>query len=176
MKQSIIKTKKFILRPFKKTDAVSLTKYANNKKVSCFLTGFFPSPYLLKDAEDFIEINIQETSKENPRFFTFGIEVKGEIVGSIGVYFSKVNRSAEIGFWLGEEYWGKKIMTNVIKEIVKYCFSKLNLHRIEAKFLVANTASKKILEKNQFELEGILRKALFKNNKFYDLVLMARVK
>jgi RimJ/RimL family protein N-acetyltransferase len=176
MKQPIIKTKKIILRPFKKTDAVSLTKYANNKKVSRFLAGFFPSPYLLKNAEDFIEINIQETSKENPRFFTFGIEVEGKIVGSIGVHFSKANHSAEIGFWLGEEYWGKKIMTNVIKQIVKYCFNKLNLRRIEAKFLVANAASKKILEKNKFKLEGVLRKALFKNNKFYDLVLMARVR
>jgi RimJ/RimL family protein N-acetyltransferase len=175
MSQPTIRTKKFILRPLKKEDAISLAKNADNIKISHFLAGHFPSPYLLKDAESFIESNIKENEKDDPRYFTFGIEIDGSVVGTIGINFSKSNFSAEIGYWLGEEFWGKGIMTKVIKEVVKYCFNELKLHRIEAKFLVKNIASKVILEKNKFKQEGILRKAIFKDNKFQDLILMSKV-
>lgn len=176
MKQEIIKVRDFILRPLKKEDAISLAKHANNKKVSKFLAPSFPSPYLLNHAEKFIELKIHETQKENPQFITFGIEIDNKIVGTVGIHLSRLNHSAELGFWLGEEYWGKKIMTKVIKEITKYCFDKLNLKRIEARVIQVNKASLSVLEKNKFKIEGVMEKSLFKNKKFYNLILMARIK
>lgn len=176
MKQSIIKSKNFILRPLRKDDAVSLAEFANNKNVARFMNEKFPHPYRLSDAKKFIEFNIKLEKEKKPKFINFGIEINKRIVGMIGIAANFGQHQAEMGFWLGEPYWGKGIMTRVVNEIVKYCFNILKLHRVQARVIKGNKSSISLLKKNKFRQEGFLRKALFKKGKTYDVYLLARVK
>lgn len=175
MKQPIIKTKHFILRPFKKSDAKSIAENLNNKIISRYISNI-PYPYKLKDADDFIKKSIRARRKKNPELMIFVIEIGGEAVGSIGIHGIKMGHKASIGYWLGENYWGKGIMSKAVKEIVNYGFKELKLRRIFAYTFVFNKASMRVLEKNGFKFEGIVKKHIKKGDKFFDAHLFAKVK
>jgi len=171
----IIKTKKFILRPLKMSDKKALVENVNNKKITDRLL-VVPYPYTLKDAEKWIrrcQRNLRKKVKNN---IVFGIEINGKVVGSIGIHDIAKEHKATIGYWLGEKYWGSGIMSEVIKIISNFCFKELKLKRVEAGVFLFNPASKRVLEKNGFKLEGIIKKGEKKGNKFIDIFLMAKVK
>ena len=77
-------------------------------------------------------------------------------------------KSAEIGYWIGEPFWGMGIATKAVEPITEYGFMELELNRIYTGVFEYNTASMKVLEKNGFEKEGIFKDAIFKNSKVYD--------
>lgn len=153
------------IRQLKSSDKSKLTKLANNKKVWDNLRDYIPFPYCENDAEVFIN----KTNQENPRQ-TFGIEYKGIICGVIGLVIQQdvYRKSAEIGYWVGEPYWGKGIATIAVELIIEYGFNELELNRIYSGVFEYNIASMKVLEKNGFEKEGIFKKAIIKNQKVCD--------
>lgn len=142
-----------------------MAQLANNKKIFDNVRDHFPFPYKEEHAEAFIK----KTLKEDPRQ-TFGIEYKGDLCGAIGFIPQNdvYRKSAEVGFWIGEPYWGKGIVTRAIQLITDYGFNELNLARIYAGVLEYNIGSMKALEKNGFKKEGVLIKAAYKNEQFYD--------
>ena len=170
----IIKSKKFILRPFKRGDESSLKENINSKKIYQNTLNI-PYPYTLKDAKDWIAKNLKEMKKRKPNMINFAIDINGEVVGGIGL--NKIEgHKAEIGYWLAEKYWGQGIMTQAVKLVTEFGFKKLKLKRIYAYVFSWNKASMKVLEKAGYKLEGILRKDVKKNNKFIDTYLFAKVK
>ena len=86
------------------------------------------------------------------------------------------NHKAEIGYWLGKSYWDKGLMTKAIKIILDYAFNQLKLRRVYAKVFIKNKPSVRVLGKNNFKLEGILKKELPKNNKFFDVYIYAKTR
>jgi ribosomal-protein-serine acetyltransferase len=107
----------------------------------------------------------------------FFIRYDGKIAGNIGLYhIDHLNKIASIGYWLGEEFQGKGIITNACQEIVKYGFSELNLNRIEIKCGTRNVKSQAIPERLGFTQEGIIRQAELVNGKFHDLYLYSLLK
>ncbi len=153
------------LREFKNSDAKKLAELCNNRKLWDNLRDYIPFPYSEKDALDYIEF----CQSENPQQ-TFAMEYKGEFVGAIGlVKQSDVYKlTAEIGYWLGEPYWGQGIMTTATRLITEYGFNNLGLVRIYTGVFSFNKASQRVLEKAGFKLECIFEKSIFKNNKIYD--------
>lgn len=153
------------LRELRYDDRQKLSELANNKKIWDKVRDFFPHPYTLENAIQFIEL----CSKENPKL-TFAIEYYDNIVGVIGlVPQSDVHRlSAEIGYWIGEPYWNKGIATTAVRLMLNYGFNTLQLQRIYTGVFDDNKASQRILEKCGFEFEGIFRKAVIKNDKIID--------
>lgn len=167
-KEIMLKGHGFILRPYRKEDYISLTENANNKKLAKNLLEGFPSPYTEKDAKGWIAINLKLYKKDI--YMNFVIDIDGKAVGTIGSSFTR-NQDFMIsfGYWLGEKYWGKGIVTEAIKIYVKYIFKTFKkIQRIEARVYPWNEGSKKVLLKNSFKLEGILRKSVFKNGKIID--------
>ncbi len=154
-----------VIRPLKSSDKVRLAKLANNKKIWDNLRDYIPFPYTESDAEFFINL----TKEEDPRQ-TFGINYKGELSGVIGLVIQEdvYQKSAEIGYWIGEPFWGKGIATKAVELITQYGFDLLDLNRIYSGVFEYNTASMKVLINNSYEKEGIFRSAIFKNNKVYD--------
>ncbi|GAA4275858.1 GNAT family N-acetyltransferase [Aquimarina mytili] len=154
-----------LLRQLKLSDVSQLTILANNKKVWDNVRDYFPYPYTEKDAEVFINL----TKEQNPRQ-SFGIEFNGELCGVISLIPQKdvYKKSAEIGYWIGEPYWGKGIMTKAVGLITRYGFDELNVIRIFAGIFEYNVASMKILENNGYKKEAISEKAVFKNGKIWD--------
>ncbi|MEP0262903.1 GNAT family N-acetyltransferase [Dokdonia sp.] len=153
------------LREFKNSDALQLSILLNNKKIWDNLRNRIPYPYALEDAKEFIQF----CQSENPQT-TFIIEKEGTVVGVIGliVLTDVYCKSAEIGYWLGEPFWNKGIMTKAIQKIVTYGFDELDLVRIFAGVFENNKSSQKVLEKAGFKFECIFEKAIFKNGQLLN--------
>lgn len=156
---------KIKIRHLKLSDKAELAKLANNKKIWDNLRDHIPFPYKESDAEFFIDL----TNKEDPKQ-TFGIEYKGKLSGVIGLVIQKdvYKKSAEIGYWIGEAFWGNGIATKAVELITEYGFDKLDLNRIYTGVFEYNLASMKVLEKNGYEKEGIFKNAILKNEKICD--------
>ena len=166
--------KEIRLRRLNKSDTLQIANLANNKKVWDNLRDFIPYPYQEKDAHFFVEL----TEKEDPHQ-TFGIITKDEeLCGVIGLLLQNdvYRLTAEIGYWLGEKYWGQGIITKAIALITKYGFEQLKLERIHAGVFEYNIASMKALEKNNFTKEGVFRNNLIKNGKICDEHRYAKLK
>ena len=175
MKQPTIKTKHFILRPFRMSDAESVAENVNDKNIYRH-TLAIPHPYTLKDAKQWLCKVINSRRKKIPESVIFAIEIDGQAVGSISINKIKQEHKAEIGYWLGEKYQGKGAMTQAIKEITKYGFRKLKLRRLYALAFPFNKGSIRVLEKNGYKFEGTLKKEIKKDNKFLDCCLFAKTK
>ena len=161
------------LRTLRYADRQQLAKLANNKKIWLNVRDMFPHPYTFEDAEKFID-----TVKQQDPEVTFAIQYEFKFVGAIGMVLQRdVYRfSAELGYWIGEPFWGKGITTRAVRLICDYAFNNLNMEKMFAGVFQGNEASKKVLEKCGFELEGIARKAVYKNNKFLDEYRYGKVK
>jgi len=168
-----LKSGNIILRPLRLTDAARLAELANNEKISRNLRDGFPHPYKLADAESYL----QKFSNQDPVTF-FGIDYNGEYVGNIGLVPGQdiYRKSAEIGYFIGEPYWNKGIISKAVNLISDYGFNKLDIIRIHTGVFEYNTASQKVLEKCGFTKEGIFRKSVFKQGKLWDEIRYAKLK
>ena len=153
------------IREFQSNDVEALVKYANNYEVSKFLRDAFPYPYKKENAVDWIE-----QIKKNNLALTFAVANEIELIGGIGaIPFDDVHRySAEVGFWIGEPFWNRGIISKALKTFCNYLFTNCNFNRLTANVFERNEASRRVLEKTGFVLEGTQRKSVFKENKFVD--------
>ena len=156
---------KISLRTLHHSDRFEITRFLDNPKIFKNVRDHLPQPYTIQDAINFIDL----VSKEDPQC-TFAIQHVDHFVGVIGLKIQDdVHRkSAEIGYWIGEPFWGKGIASNAIHQMVSYGFEYLDINRIFAATYEYNLASMHVLEKNGFIKEGILRKAVLKNGAFHD--------
>jgi RimJ/RimL family protein N-acetyltransferase len=160
------------LRPLRLTDAERLAELANNEKISRNLRDGFPNPYTLVDAENFLS----KFTNQDPVTF-FGIEYNGEHVGNISLVPGQdiYRKSAEIGYFIGESYWNKGIVTTAVNLITEYGFKHLGIIRIQTGVFEYNTASMRVLEKCGFVKDGVFRKSVFKQNKIWDEVRYSKI-
>jgi RimJ/RimL family protein N-acetyltransferase len=160
------------IRPWRESDTASLVEHANNINVAKYLRDRFPHPYTRKDAHDFLRYAAASPDPSN-----LAIEVDGAAVGAIGyVAGTDVERfSAEIGYWLGEPYWGRGITSEAVVLVTGYAFDTLNLLRLFALPFADNLASARVLEKAGYVYEGILRSSSVKYGVPRDQLLYARV-
>lgn len=168
-----LKAGNIVLRPLRKTDALRLTELADNEKISRNLRDGFPNPYTLIDAENFL----QSFANQDPVTF-FGIDFNGEYVGNISLVPGQdvYRKSAEIGYFIGEAYWNKGIVTTAVNLISEYGFTHLGIIRIQTGVFEYNEASMHVLEKCGFVKEAVFRKSVFKQGKLWDEVRFAKLK
>jgi len=161
------------LRPFREGDQLSIVRYANSRRIWINLRDRFPHPYTLADADAWI----RDVAPQDPPT-QCGVEVGGDVVGSIGLTLQEDvhRRSAEIGYWLGEPFWGLGIMSEVVPAFTAYGFATFDVCRIFATVFEWNPASVRILEKAGYILEGRLRKSVTKDGRMIDQLLYARVR
>ena len=163
------------LEKWKLSDAADLTSIISNKKIQDNLRDGLPYPYTQQDGIDYISFLL--SSNENDTF-AFAITVEGKIVGSIAAFRQENvhRRTAELGYYLAEEYWGKGIMPEAVKQICDYIFSNSDILRIYAEPFAYNTASCRVLEKAGFQYEGTLRNNAINNGKILDMKMYSRLK
>lgn len=157
------------LRALRGEDAASLARNADNPKIARYLRDRFPHPYSRADAVRFLEY-VQQTQQECVACIEM---VEGEAAGAIGVQFrSDVERcSAELGYWLGEKFWGRGVMTAAIRSFADWVMPRFELTRLYAEVFAENPASGRVLEKCGFARVGVLRKAAIKYGEHHDYVL-----
>ena len=155
------------LRELKKFDVPSIYQNAKDFDIARYTT--LPHPYKLKDAEDFVRTTHQKIRRK--KAFELGIELKEtkKVIGMISLMnIDYKNKNAEIGYWLGKKYWGKKIMKEAVRLILGFGFKKLKLVRIYARVMSPNISSAKLLEKSGFQYEGRMRKTTLRKGKWMD--------
>lgn len=160
-----IKLRTCLLRRWAAGDEESLVHHANNRNVWINLLDGFPYPYTMDDARHWVH----HVSRESP-VRNFAIEVGGLAVGAIGLHPKKdvYRRSAGIGYWLGEEFWGRGITTEAVQALKEYAFSHFDINRLYAGVFEWNGASMRVLEKAGFVFEARLRKSVTKDGKTID--------
>ncbi len=153
------------LRKLLYADVKRIASLLNNRNISMQLQDSVPYPYLESDAVNFLNLLDFDRAQK-----VFGVEYERDLVGLVGLILQRgdYRLSAEIGYWLGEEYWGKGIMTEAVGEVVRLGFDKLNLLRIYSSVKGNNIASQRVMEKVGFSLEGVLRSAIIKNGHIQD--------
>jgi RimJ/RimL family protein N-acetyltransferase len=160
------------LRSWHLEDVGSLVKHANNRKIWVNLRDQFPHPYTQTDGQNWIQTALTVRPETS-----FAIDVGGMAVGSIGFRLqTDVERfSAEVGYWLGEEFWGRGIGTAALKAATQYAVGAYRLNRIFALPFEGNIASMHVLEKARYRRECQLRKSVYKNGQFMDQLLYAYI-
>jgi [ribosomal protein S5]-alanine N-acetyltransferase len=159
------------VRSWKWKDRDSLVHHANNRKVWINLRDRFPHPYTLADSKQWLESVIGRLPETN-----FAIaSVNDEAVGGIGFILQQdvAYRSAEVGYWLGEEYWGRGLATEAVMAITKYAFAEYDICRLYAHVFEWNIASTRVLEKAGYLFEGRLKKSVTKDGKLIDQMMYA---
>ena len=160
------------LRSWKLDDAPVLAAAINNKKVLDNLRDGIPFPYSAKDAEEFINAAL---ASDPDMQYEFAIVYDERVVGSIGVFRKdNVHRlTAEMGYYIAEDYWGKGITTAAVRQMCDYIFKNTDIVRIFAEPYSYNDASCRVLEKSGFQFEGVLRKNAIKNGCSVDMKMYA---
>ena len=160
-----IPLKTCLIRTWRASDLDSLVENANSQQVWVNLRDQFPHPYRKREGRTFLR-HMRERRPET----VFAIDVDGKAIGAIGFVLQKdVDRvSAEVGYWLGERYWGRGIASEALGAITRYAIEKHGLTRIFAVPFAYNTASCRVLEKNGYVLEGCLRRSAIKNDEIVD--------
>lgn len=163
------------IKKWELTDAGDLARVLSNTKVQDNLRDGLPYPYTEKDGTDYISSMLSADENET---FAFAIASDNKVIGSIGVFRQEnIHRqTAELGYCIAEEYWGKGIMTDAVKQVCKYIFDKSDIIRIYAEPFAYNTASCRVLEKAGFQYEGTLRSNAVKNGKIIDMKMYSLLK
>jgi len=162
-----------IVRDWRADDKASLVRAANNRNVWRNLRNIFPHPYTDADAEFWLGF----VKKMAPPTH-WAIEVGGQAVGGIGFSIGEdVHiKSAHFGYWLGEAYWGRGIMSAAARATADHALANFDVVRLEAPVFAWNPASMRVLEKSGFVREGVLRRSVLKDGELIDSMLYARVR
>ena len=163
------------IRSWKINDANDLALALNNKKILDNLRDGLPYPYTVADATEYINSMINADSNQT---YPFAIVYDNKVVGSIGVFRQENihSKTAEIGYYIPETYWGKGIGTSALKQTCNFIFSNTDIIRIFAEPFAHNVASCRILEKAGFFFEGTMRKNAVKNGTIVDMKMYALIK
>lgn len=160
----------YVIRSYDPDDVAALMKYANNAAIARQLLDHFPHPYTEEAAHEWL----QAANEQDPEV-SFAIATPDELIGGIGLLLRDdvFRRTAEVGYWVGEPFWGLGIATLALRTFTRWAFRELDFARIQAHVYEINPASRRVLEKAGFSLEGRLRNGATKNGQLMDLYLYA---
>jgi RimJ/RimL family protein N-acetyltransferase len=159
-----------VLRPWRAGDEPAIVRHANNRNIWLNLRDRFPHPYTMADAVHWVQT---AAGVEAPT--DFAIVIEDEPVGGIGLMLKGdvYRRSAEIGYWLGEAYWGRGIVSEAARAVTRWGFANYDLTRIYARVFSWNLASARVLEKACYTFEARLRRSVTKEDRTGDELVYA---
>ena len=166
-----IETERLVLRKIIVDDAEDMYLYASNEEVTKYVAWDTHSS--LSDTIEFINSFLPQYDAP------WGIELKenGKFIGTVHfVWWQPKHNSAEIGYVLSNEYWGKGIITEAAQAIISYGFESMNLVRIQARCFLENEGSERVMEKLGMSFEGISRKVMYVNGEHKDLKVYSLLK
>ena len=151
-------------------DAAELAEAGNNRNIWIRIRDRMPHPYTVADAQAYLDRVQQDKTG-----CVACIEIDGKVGGSIGLHPGEdvYRRTAELGYWVAEPYWGRGIATEAVRALVEYGFKNIPLDRIYASAYANNLASVRVLEKCGFQFEGRMRKNVIKDGVVLDSLLYA---
>jgi [ribosomal protein S5]-alanine N-acetyltransferase len=175
----VIKTKDFILRPVRMSDAKEYWEAMQDKDT---IKGFNSVPKNFKEAKNEVKDKIKRTASKNSFEYNFAIDVNGRFAGC--VWLHEMNRKplnskgavGTVGYFLHPQFRGNGLATKSVKLIINYAFKKYKIKRVSGRCRSFNKASAKVMEKAGFKFEGCHKKEVFKNGRYYDVLYYAITK
>jgi RimJ/RimL family protein N-acetyltransferase len=161
-----LRTERLTLRPFELSDAPDVQRLAGAREVA-LNTLTVPHPYPDGAAEEWI--NAQRVGMEKGELYNFAICDADGLVGSMGLMM-RPHAIAEIGYWIGVPFWGRGYGSEAAREVLRFGFEDLELHRIYAGYFARNSASGRIMQKLGMQYEGTLRHHVLKWDEYLDVV------
>lgn len=160
------------LRPFRLSDIHDLVASANHPEINIYLRDYFPYPYTIQDAYWWLTEGVNSFANHS------AITLDGICIGGVSVVYgqAETHLSGEIGYWLGREYWGRGFASQAVKLMTEDVFSNTDLLRIYAQVFSPNLASRYVLQKCGYQLEGVLRKAIIKDSELMDMYIYAQLR
>lgn len=168
-------TERLTLRAFNLSDAKRVQKLAGTFEIAD-TTGHMPHPYLDGMAEDWISGQAEEFNDGDAATFAITLRESGELMGAIGLTLQSHHQRAEMGYWLGVEYWNKGYMSEAAAAVIAYGFEQLHLNRIYSSYFPRNPASGRVMQKVGMTYEGTLRQHFIRWTQPEDLVYYSILK
>jgi RimJ/RimL family protein N-acetyltransferase len=158
-------------RTFRSTDVAALVKHASNRNIWLNVRDRFPHPYTPEVAEEWIAFNHAHLGAP----LNFAVEHRGHLVGCVGIdpFEDERRLTAEVGYWIGEPFWGLGLATSAARFVTSYAFATFPFERLQASVYDWNPASARVLEKAGFALESRQRRAVVKEDRVGDVLLYA---
>ncbi len=171
----VLQTSKFKLRPFILSDAKEVQRQAGDPRVAA-TTLTIPHPYLDGAAEAWISSHNADAEKGLALQWAIESLKDNRLVGCISLAINKNHRRAELGYWIGADFWNQGIGTEAAIKVTEFAFKVLNLNKITARHMYDNPGSGRIMQKIGMEKEGLTKQEVLKNGKFVDLVVYGFLK
>lgn len=162
-------TKRLVLRLFQKSDAAEVAKLCNNYNIYKH-TLHLPYPYAIEDALSWIEHHLDHFHADTSYQFAVTDKKGGELYGAIGLSNNQKFHNGELGYWIGEEFWGNGYATEAAQAILKFAFVEKQYHKVFARHFKSNPASGKVLKKIGMTKEGIFIDHVRKEDRYEDLI------
>lgn len=170
-----LETERLILRKITMEDIDDIHTYASNPEVSKYV--FWNAHDTREVTEKYVKMIL--ALYEEGKIAPWGIQYKKNhtLIGTADfVSWQPQHKTAEIGYGLSKDYWGLGIATEAAKELIRFGMSEMDLVRVQAKCIVANKGSERVMEKAGMEFEGILRKFIYVKGAHYDVKMYANIK
>lgn len=165
-----LKTKRLLIRPFALSDASEVDRLLNDREIASN-TRSIPFPYPPGMGATRIRDQQVKWKAGDAYVFAMCLLGTGQLMGGVGLEIDKENHQAELGYWLGREYWNQGYCSEAAVVLIEYGLGHLGLHRIHAHHLTRNPASGRVLEKIGMQREGLLRGHSRKWGVFEDIVM-----
>jgi ribosomal-protein-alanine N-acetyltransferase len=165
-----IETERLILRLFEPSDAERVRELAGEKEIAD-TTANIPHPYEKGMAEEWISAGRIKFESGECAHFAVVLKSGEKLIGAIGLVIDKGFNRAELGYWIGKEYWNQGYCTEGGRAVLEYGFDQLLLHKITSSHFARNPSSGKVMRKIGMKKEGFLKKHVVKGKKYEDLVV-----
>ena len=165
----LLKTERLCLRALKASDIPNIISLANNAKVAD-MTLNIPHPYQEKDAINWISTACEGFEDQSHFIFAIASMEEDQFLGGVGLRRNTRFNRAELGFWLGEPFWNRGYITEVVGKVLEFGFDELKLNKIYAVHLPENPASGRVMQKNGMIEEGRLAEHLKKGDQYLDVI------
>ena len=164
------------LSEFRRSDREAIVEHLADKAIYDS-TSRIPYPYSATDADGWFD-QVERLTVQHGQNLNWAIrDVGGRLIGGVGLETANLEKShrAEIGYWLARPFWGRGIMTTVVRSVCSHAFDNLRLAKLTAGVFDFNTASARVLEKCGFEEEGFLKWHYCKDGRFINARVFGRV-
>jgi len=171
----VLETTRLVLRKMTLDDAGDMFEYARDPEVAKYVT--WDAHRTIDDTLAFLR-SVHQRYREG-KIASWGMEYKlhSRLIGTCGfVSWKPRHNRAEIGYALSRAYWGKGVMTEAVREVIRFGFEQMKLNRIEARCKVQNLSSERVMQKVGMRFEGILREVVFDKGEYHDLKLYSILK
>lgn len=164
-----LETNRLLLRPFTAADAPVVRKLAGEEEVARN-TLAMPFPYLEGMAESWISTHLTDFNDGKSVIWAITLKDTGEVAGAIGLSLQLHFLLADMGYWIGKQYWNKGYCTEAVRKVLDFGIRQMNLHKISASHFGNNPASGRVMQKAGMTYEATLRSHMFHWNEYKDLV------